>query len=127
MNIKLNVGRSEFYDKAVSLGYYGNEESGLSGKKDNVRKFWEEMSTKVYSRGIVEKAIKKGRKISVLDLGSGSGEGYKLLTHIPPANPKDSVENDFLLTKSGIKEYLGIDANKALTEQGGLAINGIQM
>ena len=120
MSIKLNVGRSEFYDKAVSLGFYGNDESGLTGKKDNVRKFWEEMSTKVYCRGLVEKIVKGGKKISILDLGSGSGEGYKLLTQIPPADPKDSVENDFLLTKSGIKEYLGIEVNKAMAEQGRL-------
>jgi SAM-dependent methyltransferase len=120
MSIKLNVGRSEFYDKAVSLGFYGNDESGLTGKKDNVRKFWEEMSMKVYCRGLVEKIVKGGKKISILDLGSGSGEGYKLLTQIPPADPKDSVENDFLLTKSGIKEYLGIEVNKAMAEQGRL-------
>lgn len=120
MSIKLNVGRSEFYDKAVSLGFYGNEESGLTGKKDNVRKFWEEMSTKVYCRGLIERVIRGGKKITILDLGSGSGEGYKLLTQIPPSNPKDSVESDFLLTKSSIKEYLGIEANKAMAEQGRL-------
>ncbi len=33
MEKKRFTRRSEFYDKALSLGFYGNEESGLTGKK----------------------------------------------------------------------------------------------
>ncbi len=111
------TGRSEFYDKALALGFYGNEESGLTGKKDNVRKFWEEISIKVYCRFLIEKNVDEGRKFSVLDMGSGTGEGYRLLTHIPPTNPKDAVEKEFLISPKDIKKYVGIESERTLIDQ----------
>ena len=48
--IKWKPNRTEFYESAVSMGFYGREDSGLTGKKDNVRKFWEDVFIKLTGR-----------------------------------------------------------------------------
>ncbi|MBI5186566.1 MAG: hypothetical protein HZA01_12690 [Nitrospinae bacterium] len=36
--------KTEFYEIAVEHGFYCLEKSGLFGKKDNARKYWEEIA-----------------------------------------------------------------------------------
>lgn len=49
---------AEFYESAVRSGYYGVDRSGLFGKKDNVRKFWEDMSIKLLLRPTIEQILR---------------------------------------------------------------------
>jgi hypothetical protein len=46
--------KAEFYETAVRLGYYGVERSGLFGKKDNIRKYREDISIELSLRPIIE-------------------------------------------------------------------------
>jgi SAM-dependent methyltransferase len=109
--------RTEFYEAAVEMGFYGTEDSSLTGKKDNVRKFWEDIYIKLVCRPFVEKLLSSKNKLRVLDLGCGSGEGIELLTHIPPSHPKSSVGRDFVLNPGDIDEYIGIDLSPSMISQ----------
>jgi SAM-dependent methyltransferase len=110
--------KTEFYDTAVRRGYYGLERSGLVGKKDNARKYWEDVSIKLWIRPIIEAMLEKNKKIRIVDLGCGSGEGYELITHIPVKNHIDSIEKDFLVVPDTIREYIGLDISQSMIEQG---------
>ena len=112
--------RAEFYETAVSIGYYGSEASGLSGRKDYVRKFWEDIVIKMACRPYIEKIVSTAKSVRILDMGSGSGDGYELLTHIPCSSQKDNVGSDFILMPSNVEEYNGIDINKQELERGKL-------
>lgn len=112
------MARTEFYETAVKSGFYGLERGGLFGKKDNVRKHWEDVFIKVAVRPIIEKILKEKTKIRITDLGCGSGEGFELLTHISPSNPHKNTGNSFILEKQDIDVYHGIDISPAMISQG---------
>jgi SAM-dependent methyltransferase len=110
--------KTEFFETAVQHGFYGKDRSGLYGKKDNVRKYWEDISIKISIRPIIEQILKNKEKIRIIDLGCGSGEGIELLTHIPPANPVETGKNDFVINKKNIECYKGVDISPSMVEQG---------
>ena len=110
--------KTEFYETAVQRGFYGTERSGLYGKKDNVRKYWEDVFIKLSIRPALEHILQQKEKIRVLDLGCGGGEGIELLTHIPPHDPLTTRHKDFLLTKADLELYKGIDISPAMINQG---------
>lgn len=62
--------------------------------------------------------LRKHSKITILDLGCRSGEGIELLTHIPPSNPKEMVNKNFVLLPIKIREYYGLDISPAMITQG---------
>lgn len=110
--------RTEFYQIAVKRGFYGVDKSGLFGKKDNVRKHWEDMSLKMSIRPAIEQVLEHKDKIRIVDLGCGSGEGIELLTHVPPSDPVKTVDKEFVMTEGNIEIYKGIDISPAMLEQG---------
>lgn len=110
--------KTEFYETAVQLGFYGIERGGLFGKKDNVRKYWEDISIKLAIQPAIEKLLQKKDKIRIADLGCGSGEGYELLTHIPVKNPFVSAHKAFLLSGHQIDACVGLDISPSMIEQG---------
>jgi SAM-dependent methyltransferase len=114
----IQPGRAEFYGAAASTGFYGEEESGLYGRKDYVRKFWEDIVFKLVCRPYIENLMKFNKKIRILDLGSGSGDSFELLTHIPFSIPNRNLKNDFILEPLMIEDYLGIDNNKKVLSYG---------
>jgi SAM-dependent methyltransferase len=113
------VRRTEFFEMAVKAGFYGIERSGVFGKKDNVRKYWEDVFIKTFIRPSLESLLARTDKLRIVDLGAGSGEGMELLTHIPPLRPVDSsTSNPFLLSDDHIGIYEGLDLSPAMVAQG---------
>lgn len=110
--------RTEFYESAVKHGFYGVDKSGLFGKKDNVRKYWEDVSIKLSIRPAIEQILGCKDKIRIVDLGCGSGEGVELLTHIPPTTPVKTVHKEFVITEDDIELYKGVDISPAMVKQG---------
>jgi hypothetical protein len=82
MEGKCKIKPAEFFDIAAQQGFYGLERGGLTGKKDYVRKYWEDIAIKLTVRNSIEKLLTKRNDIRVIDLGCGSGEGFELLTRI---------------------------------------------
>jgi SAM-dependent methyltransferase len=113
-----NIYKTEFFETAVSLGFYGMDRGGMSGKKDNVRKYWEDIFTKLVIHPFIESLLKSKGRLRVVDLGSGSGEGFELLTHIPVGLEVEGVEKGFLLRSKQIETYLGLDVSASMVEQG---------
>ncbi|MBI5094717.1 MAG: class I SAM-dependent methyltransferase [Candidatus Hydrogenedentes bacterium] len=110
--------RTEFFETAVQQGFYGNEKTSLWGKKDNVRRFWEDIFTKLLLRPAVAQLLKEEPRLRVVDLGCGSGEGLDLLRHIPlGASPHEPSQN-FLLNWPEIEIYDGVDLSSAMILQG---------
>lgn len=108
------------YTEAVKSGLYGKR-SGLSGKYDNVRRYWEDEITRFYLRDPLRKLIRHAReemrRIRILDLGCGSADGFELLTGIRQRDPNlHDVEVD-LLTSDVLGSYKGIDLNTELLDQ----------
>ena len=95
--------KTEFFETAVSLGFYGADTSGIFGKKDNVRKYWEDMFIKLMLRPFIEKLLEKRDMLRVVDMGCGSGEGFKLLTHIPVGVKVEGIEKGFLIRPKHIE------------------------
>jgi SAM-dependent methyltransferase len=109
--------RTEFYEAAVKAGFYGLERGGMFGKKDNVRKYWEDVFIKAAIRPALEPLLAATDRLRILDLGAGSGEGLELLTHIPSTRPVKAA-NPFVLPEDRIEAYEGVDLSPAMVAQG---------
>lgn len=112
------ANKAEFYETAVRSGFYGIDRSGLVGKKDNVRKFWEDMSIKLHLQPIVGQIRREKGRLRVVDLGSGSGEGFELLTHLPPHADLSDAGDEFLLSVDDFESYVGLDLSPGMVLQG---------
>jgi SAM-dependent methyltransferase len=108
---------AEFFDIAAQQGFYGLEEGGLTGKKDYVRKYWEDISIKLTLRSSIEKLLATRDNIRVVDLGCGGGEGFELLTHIAVNRPLSSGQQCFVLSPGQIS-YIGVDVSSSMIQQG---------
>ena len=78
--------QNEAYTEAVKSGLYAKK-SGLVGKYDNVRRYWEDEITRIFLRPHLQRLIERCqaamRRVRILDLGCGSADGYELLTKFP--------------------------------------------
>lgn len=115
---RVEARQTEFYEAAVQLGFYGTDTGGLTGKKDYVRKFWEDIAIKLAIRPAVERLLETRDRIRVVDLGSGSGEGIELLTHIPVSDALRTLDRPFVLKPENIDTYVGLDISPAMVAQG---------
>lgn len=110
------------YQQAVQEGQYTRDTGGLSGKHDNVRRYWENELTGQLMRDPLESfVIQKKRaleRLRVVDLGCGSGEGYELLTSIRRRTSGVETTNSLLIGPELIGLYLGVDISQAMVEQG---------
>jgi len=108
------------YSEAVKSGLYAKK-SGLVGKYDNVRRYWEDEISRAFLyphlRRLLDRCESEMRRLRILDLGCGSADGFELLTGIRDrdANLHD-VEVD-LLTNEHLGFYRGVDLNQDLLEQ----------
>jgi SAM-dependent methyltransferase len=111
--------KTEFFEAAVKRGFYGMDKSALFGKKDNVRKYWEDAAVKMSIRPTIEQILERKEKIRIIDLGCGSGEGVELLTHIPSTSTSvKTINKEFIISEQDIEIYDGVDISPAMIEQG---------
>jgi SAM-dependent methyltransferase len=108
------------YSEAVKSGLYAKR-TGLAGKYDNVRRYWEDELTRQFLRPHLMRLIRfcraETRRMRILDLGCGSADGYELLAGIRERDPDlQDVEID-LLRPNVLGLYKGIDLNEDLLEQ----------
>jgi SAM-dependent methyltransferase len=110
------------YSDTVARGLYDRPVGGLRGKYDNVRTYWEDRITRLTMGPFVAecagRARLQGRKVRILDLGSGAGQAYGLLTHIDERGLNVDDAPRFVLPDHEIDLYLGVDLSMAMVEQG---------
>ncbi|MEA3470051.1 MAG: class I SAM-dependent methyltransferase [Thermodesulfobacteriota bacterium] len=108
------------YNQAAGTGRYAKA-SGLSGKYDNVRRFWEDQLTGIFLRPVLNELVDYKRRrlerLRILDLGCGSGDGFDLIMAV---TSKDPALYDYIhqaITPDIFQEYLGVDINDNLLNQ----------
>ncbi len=108
------------YTEAVTSGLYAKQ-SGLVGKYDNVRRYWEDEITRMFFRRYLQKLIDRSqslmRRLRVLDLGCGSADGYELLAGIRQRDADLRQTEVDLLTDDILGVYKGIDLSPDLLDQ----------
>lgn len=108
------------YSEAVESGTY-DKKLGLIRKYDNVRLYWEDAITEKYLYSSIQKLLKEAqssiRRLRILDLGCGSGDGYDLLTNIHDRDSNLQDPEVKMLTPERIGYYKGIDLNQDLLNQ----------
>ncbi len=79
------------YQKAVLAGAYDRPPHGLSGKFDNVRRFWEDAILRAHLKEFLGPFLRYKRtnlsRLRIIDLGCGPGAGYDLLTSPTRSGP----------------------------------------
>jgi SAM-dependent methyltransferase len=108
------------YSQAVSSGLYARR-SGLVGKYDNVRRYWEDEITRIrlrpHLRRTVDRVLASMRRVRVMDLGCGSADGYELLAGVRRRDADLHEVEISLLTPDILGVYKGVDLNADLLDQ----------
>jgi len=114
------MSEKKAYTQAHGTGKY-DKTTGLIGKYDNVRRFWEDQITGIFLRpalnNVVEEKRRRLERIRILDLGCGSGDGYDLLMGVTTKDPGIFEYITVAITQDMLQEYVGIDINKDLLQQ----------
>jgi SAM-dependent methyltransferase len=114
------MSEKKAYTQAFQTGKY-DKATGLLGKYDNVRRFWEDQVTAIFLRpflnDLVARKKKRLERLRILDVGCGSGDGYDLIMGVTTKHPGicDYIVN--AVTDDMLKEYVGIDLNENLIQQ----------
>ncbi|MEJ2716336.1 MAG: class I SAM-dependent methyltransferase [Deltaproteobacteria bacterium] len=108
------------YCQAAQTGMY-ERPTGLLGKYDNVRRFWEDWMTAAFMApaitDLVGRTKRRGQGIRILDLGCGSGDGFELLTGVPSTSAGIADVSFVALEPHTIGHYVGLDINEDLLRQ----------
>ncbi len=108
------------YDQAAGTGRYAKA-SGLGGKYDNVRRFWEDQLTGIFLRPYLNELVKRKEKtmsrLRILDMGCGSGDGFDLIMAVTSKDPELYEYISQTIRPDILQEYLGVDINDTLLEQ----------
>lgn len=114
------MAEKKAYTQAFNTGKY-DKISGLFGKYDNVRRFWEDQVTGIYLRPFLNKLVENKRnrleRLRILDLGCGSGDGYDLIMGVTRKDPGIYEYVTATITDDMLKEYVGLDINADLLRQ----------
>ncbi|HUT62063.1 MAG TPA: class I SAM-dependent methyltransferase [Phycisphaerae bacterium] len=104
--------QNEAYSEAVKSGLYARK-SGLVGKYDNVRRYWEDEITRIFLRPHLQRLIDRCqaamRRVRILDLGCGSADGYELLNGVRHRDADLEDVEVTLLTPGTLGMYKGVD------------------
>ena len=108
------MAEKKAYTQAFRTGKY-DKVSGLLGKYDNVRKYWEDQVTGIYLRPFLNNLVENKRnrleRLRILDLGCGSGDGYDLIMGVTRKDPGIYEYVTATITDDMLKEYVGMDIN----------------
>ncbi len=108
------------YTQAATTGKY-DKASGLLGKYDNVRRFWEDQLTGIFLRPafneLVSRKAESLERIRILDLGCGNGDGYDLIMGVTTKDPGLYEYITAAITPDRLKSYVGLDINDELLNQ----------
>lgn len=111
------MAEEQAYTQAATTGKY-DKASGLLGKYDNVRRFWEDQLTGLFVRpalnDLVARKAKDLQRIRIFDLGCGNGDGYDLIMDV---NTKDPGIYEYItaaITPDRLQTYVGVDINEEL-------------
>jgi SAM-dependent methyltransferase len=108
------------YNQAFASGQYAWV-TGLRGKYDNVRQYWEEEVGRHYIAEAVTPLVRRHRDsktpVRVLDLGCGGGDGFETISGMCRAQPPISLYDTRLIRDTDGIEYHGIDINETLLKQ----------
>jgi len=114
------MAEKKAYSQAAHTGKY-DKASGLLGKYDNVRRFWEDQVTEIFLRPALSELVRRKRerleRIRILDLGCGSGDGYDLMMDVTTKDPGIYEYITAAVTPDVLKEYIGFDVNEELLKQ----------
>ncbi|MBX3207388.1 MAG: class I SAM-dependent methyltransferase [Labilithrix sp.] len=121
VNLDANMGERTYAD-TVARGFYGKNMGGLFGKYDNVRAHWEDAMTRLalrpFIRERVERCVRAGRGVRILDLGCGAGQGYEQLIRIDNRDLDLADEHRYVLRPEQIELYFGVDLSDAMVAKG---------
>ena len=111
------MAEEQAYTQAATTGKY-DKSSGLLGKYDNVRRFWEDQLTGLFLRPALNELVARKsaalERIRILDLGCGNGDGYDLIMDV---NTKDPGIYEYItaaITPDRLHSYVGVDINEEL-------------
>ena len=108
------------YDEALKSGLY-QKHTGLLGKYDNMRRFWEDEELGLYLRPYLEQLVarkkERGERLRLLDLGCGSGDGFEFITSINNSKSSISEHDTKVIELDMVELYKGIDINEGLLRQ----------
>ena len=110
----------EVYREAASTGKY-DKVTGLLGKYDNVRRYWEDEVTRVSIRPYMEELMARKerglQRMRIIDLGCGSGDGFELLYDIRVKEHGLIDHKVNLIAQENLGIYNGVDISEPLLEQ----------
>lgn len=122
------MAEKKAYSEAVGTGKY-EKPSGLLGKYDNVRRFWEDQVTACFlaphMHDLVQRKVGQGEGIRILDLGCGSGDGFELLSAATVREAEMSRVNIGVLRPDVLSNYVGVDINEDLICQAESCFGGL--
>jgi SAM-dependent methyltransferase len=108
------------YTEAVASGLYAKQ-TGLTGKYDNVRRYWEDETTRRFLRShiyrLVERCRSRMKRLRVMDLGCGSADGFELLAGIRDREANLHDVEVALMSPQMLGQYKGVDLNESLLDQ----------
>jgi SAM-dependent methyltransferase len=114
------MAEEEAYTQAATTGKY-DKATGLLGKYDNVRRFWEDQLTGLFLRPALNDLISRKtedlKRIRILDLGCGNGDGFDLIMGVNTKDPGIYEHITAAITPGRLQSYVGIDINEELLAQ----------
>ncbi|MBW2085319.1 MAG: class I SAM-dependent methyltransferase [Deltaproteobacteria bacterium] len=110
----------EAYSQAAGTGNY-EKPTGLFGKYDNARRYWEDQITAIFLAPALEQLVlrknKNNEKLRILDLGCGSGDGYELLMGVRKSKSMIAEPSTNIISPDMLEVYIGVDINEDLLGQ----------
>ncbi len=123
----ISDSQMDAYTEAVQSGLYAKK-TGLVGKYDNVRRFWEDEITRHFFyphlKHLLERCRTDLRRLRIIDLGCGSADGLELLMGIRDRDADLKQVETGLVTPDILGCYLGVDLNDELIAQAKVLYGG---